>query len=951
MAQKAGVGLANTLVDLSWKISLIQVEQHPGLLVIEFPEDLGAIAYGKYQGVRPASIWQFDEFSKLLQCSGVRTVGIHQSDFEAEYLKPTRITIRGDLAEGKVFYEGPPIFDGEGYYLGPIPRKSAQAEGLIGLARRPGDTSFRTSGTAAWPPELCRWLADSLDNSYNALDYLPSQGGIFTSTEPSGDTFTGTADLGPAPKEEHDVFPITNPVVNHWIGGRGKPRQCYALGKTYDYHDGCGLTSPGRWDKERRVFPKGRAWKDLRDGLYNILAAGKLSDGSTVGSAGIQKILLQLACTPKTDVFQASWIQEARVFIKSWLAGRCGDFKPEVEDVAENQPFCLYMMHFLLREMRDPDFELLDTLRTGVTAGILFPLPRTPALFEEQVKWRLRVDPLVSGCREAENYGSLADHIEEVEAQFREEEKIGAMKEFRDEVLAAEYGRNVAVSPLAVLIESPGKMRVLHDGTHKTRVNHLVKCRDKLRSPGVREKHVQLRSNRSKNQIPISILADFSRAHRLVKIIQAEWAMLSCKLRPGSTWVNCVGTFGISSAAYWWARLAGALMRLIFGILGEDWPMEALLFADDVDFEAADERERTAVVLSIFLMLVFGAPMKNAKFRGGFRVQWIGLFFDNKNYSLGLSPSRAKWLVEWIKEKLKDGRVSTREMAGGLGRLNFAATALYHERAWLGPLYSWVSAIIRAEKAVVDIPWGIRLFLHWIASRLEGGCELMAAPEIPTEEGDMFRSDAKAEAGRAFVGGWETRFSKDTKKCKWYYFELTAEEAPWVFSKENDPGRVIAALELLGTILCIILFDIRSDKHMRGGCSVTGLTDNQSNSFAVIKGMSTKYPLAPLLIELSEQMRHRSLDLRLTWVSRNDNVEADAITNQDFTLFDSELRVPVKYSDIKWLALDRVLDASKEIFDKVVAQREERKLLKEGSTSFSFKGNKFKSGLKRSAPW
>ena len=79
----------------------------------------------------------------------------------------------------------------------------------------------------------------------------------------------------------------------------------------------------------------------------------------------------------------------------------------------------------------------------------------------------------------------------------------------------------------------------------------------------------------------------------------------------------------------------------------------------------------------------------------------------------------------------------------------------------------------------------------------------------------MFRSDAKAEAGRAFVGGWETRFSKDTKLCKWYYLELTAEEAPWVFSKENDPGRVIAALDLLGTILSIILFDIRSDKHMR----------------------------------------------------------------------------------------------------------------------------------------
>ena len=143
----------------------------------------------------------------------------------------------------------------------------------------------------------------------------------------------------------------------------------------------------------------------------------------------------------------------------------------------------------------------------------------------------------------------MADHVDAAKAHFRAEELLGAMKEYKDCDLVAVYGQNVAVSPLAVLIEGPDKMRVLHDGTHKTRVNHRVKCRDKLRSPGVREKHVQLRTNRAAGQIPISILADFSRAHRLVRILEAEWSMLSCKLRAGSTWVNCVGTFRISSAA------------------------------------------------------------------------------------------------------------------------------------------------------------------------------------------------------------------------------------------------------------------------------------------------------------------------------------------------------------------------------------------------------------------
>ena len=456
-------------------------------------------------------------------------------------------------------------------------------------------------------------------------------------------------DNGVAAGEDKD-YPITQAVEGYWIGGKGQPRSGYALGKYFEYHDGCGLTSPGRWDKQQRSFPVGRGWKGLRDGIYNILAQGVRRDGTVVGSSGIQKILLQLACTPKVDVFEPEWIMQARTFIKSWVTGRCGNFDASVQDVEDGQPFCLYLMFFLLREMRDPDYRLMDTLRTGVTAGILHPLPRTPALYEEQSKWRLWVDPLVEGCREAENYSSVAEHVDKVEAQFRDEERLGAMKEYKDDELVRLYGSNIAISPLAVLVESAEKFRVLHDGTHKTRVNHRVRCRDKLRSPGVREKHVQLRINRKSGDIPISILGDFSRAHRLVKIASDEWAMLSCKLRPNTTWVNCVGTFGISSAAYWWSRLSGALIRMVFGILADDWPMEVLLFADDVDFEAVNERERVAVVLAIFLMLVFGSPMKNAKFRGGFRVQWIGLYFDNKLYSLGLSPSRAQWLVTWIKE-------------------------------------------------------------------------------------------------------------------------------------------------------------------------------------------------------------------------------------------------------------------------------------------------------------
>ena len=59
------------------------------------------------------------------------------------------------------------------------------------------------------------------------------------------------------------------------------------------------------------------------------------------------------------------------------------------------------------------------------------------------------------------------------------------MKEFVDK-----YGDNRAIAALAVIVEDEdkGKKRLIHDATHGVRVNHRIKCRDKIRAPGAREK-------------------------------------------------------------------------------------------------------------------------------------------------------------------------------------------------------------------------------------------------------------------------------------------------------------------------------------------------------------------------------------------------------------------------------------------------------------------------------
>lgn len=61
--------------------------------------------------------------------------------------------------------------------------------------------------------------------------------------------------------------------------------------------------------------------------------------------------------------------------------------------------------------------------------------------------------------------------------------------------------------------------------------------------------------------------------------------------------------------------------------------------------------------------------------------------------------------------------------------------------------------------------------------------------------------------------------------------------------------------------------------------SVGGLTDNIGNRFAVARLLTTKWPLDVFVSELATQLEVRNLLLQLSWVPRDQNAEADAITN------------------------------------------------------------------------
>ena len=147
---------------------------------------------------------------------------------------------------------------------------------------------------------------------------------------------------------------------------------------------------------------------------------------------------------------------------------------------------------------------------------ILDPLPRTPRVFEEQLKWPLDNFLWEPGLRWVPNYSSVKEHVEFAREKFEEDIGEGLM-----EKLSLGYGQHRTMAAL-VEDETIGKKRMIHDATHGLRVNHRIRCRDKIRTPGAREKEQLLREMRRKNQVAFVVVGDISKAHRRFKHAERE---------------------------------------------------------------------------------------------------------------------------------------------------------------------------------------------------------------------------------------------------------------------------------------------------------------------------------------------------------------------------------------------------------------------------------------------
>ena len=119
------------------------------------------------------------------------------------------------------------------------------------------------------------------------------------------------------------------------------------------------------------------------------------------------------------------------------------------------------------------------------------------------------------------------------------------------------------------------------------------------------------------------------------------------------------------------------------------------------------------------------------------------------------------------------------------------------------------------------------------------------------------------------------------------------------------------------------------------------------NRHLVTRFLTTKFPLCIVLMQLAWTLHCKDLELRLDWLPRLQNREADALTNGDFAGFDPDLRVEVKPEELLDDQFKELLKKGGELFDEIKELRRKRK---DGEIK-SLPASKKPKGAELIGPW
>ena len=203
-------------------------------------------------------------------------------------------------------------------------------------------------------------------------------------------------------------------------------------------------------------------------------------------------------------------------------------------------------------------------------------------------------------------------------------------------------------------------------------------------------------------------------------------------------------------------------------MLGPLLPLWSLLFADDFDLTAEGRTFAQAILTFIWWVTLFGFPLSWRKSRGGLVYTWVGLEKSLREWSLGISASRAAWVDKWLSSTLEAKRIDTRELREALGRRVFVYSALHYDRPFLAPLLAFVA--LRRP----GVTWRLPVYALVVIRRLRE--RLRTRRTLPMREWARLKN-AVADGLSVAGGGWAPHYDPDGRivlsRSQWFSVRLT----------------------------------------------------------------------------------------------------------------------------------------------------------------------------------
>ena len=251
----------------------------------------------------------------------------------------------------------------------------------------------------------------------------------------------------------------------------------------------------------------------------------------------------------------------------------------------------------------------------------------------------------------------------------------------------------------------------------------------------------------------------------------------------------------MSSASYYWSRVAGSIGRLaqyLVGKLSTSWHM---LVADDFMLECGGPRYRMGLIF-FFVLCSTCAEFRCPGERQQVEILWSGSDFEIllRSYSLGLSQRRAEWFVKWTTQVATARTIHMAAFEEGLSRIMFVVGALEHERPFLGPLYNFMT--MHPRNAVRRIPPYVGFILRYLAGQIQIQRHYECGTFYSTDSCAP-RVDAQASDVRAGLGGWFPTRGSDgivsVWNSPWFSIEVTQRRIfRGCMRKGNKPSLVIS---------------------------------------------------------------------------------------------------------------------------------------------------------------